>query len=211
MVNYFKTVLGLLISFNLVNSCSSNHSNRMNSPSIECIKFNNDGVVHLSNYPVDGEKGLNEAIQLFKQAIKCDSMYYNAYINLTNAYDQKGNYSEEMIAFNKLLIITNNDPSILFMKGMLFERMQYIDSAKQIYFLTRAAYAKKLTKYPDDINAIRGIILLKAVTDGKDEAIKELNKQIKIHPKLSSKLGEEHGFYEEFDRHAFIYRLPGEG
>jgi tetratricopeptide (TPR) repeat protein len=160
------------------------------------------------NYPMNGEKGLDKALDLFKQAISCDSTNMVFYNNLANAYDKKHNYDGEMVALNKLIILTANDPAMLMQKGMLFEFTGDIDSAKNIYHLTQVEYENRLHKNPNDIELIKGIILLKAVTDGKDEAVKVLNKQIKTHPELSSQLSSELMFYKYFNRHDFVFRLP---
>jgi tetratricopeptide (TPR) repeat protein len=211
MINLFKPAFFLLLALNFINSCTNSHSNRMLIPSKECIELNNEGVDSLSNYrPWDGKKKLNTTINLFKQAIKCDSAYLTAYLNLAIAYDKQGSYSEEMITYNKMLLLTNNDPFVLRSKGILFEKTNHNDSANQAYYLAKAEYKKRLAKDPSNINNIRGMILLKALTDGKDEAIKELYKQIQLHPQLASQLSTEHVFYEYFDRHAYIYGMPTE-
>lgn len=159
------------------------------------------------NYPFEGEAGLNKAINLFEQAIKCDSTYAIAYANLANALDHKHSYGDELKISNKLLILLNNDPSILMTRGMLFEKMNSIDSARKAYYLASTGYGKKLAKHPENVNLIKEIILLKALTDGNDEAMKQLNVEIKMHPNLSSQLTGEYEFYKNFDKHAFIYGL----
>ena len=210
MTNYIKTVFSLLLSFIILNSCIMNHSNKVIIPPTECIKLNNSGVEYLMNYPMNGEKGLNKSIDLFKQAIQCDSTYLNAYIGLANAYGQKKSYKEEMLAYNKLLVLANNDPSLLTQKGVLFERMNKIDSAKKIYYLTKIGFENRLAKTPGNPNLISGMVFLTALIDGKNAAIKELNEQIKAHPELSPKLAYEYEYYKYFDRHAYVYGLPTE-
>ncbi len=186
----------------------ANHSGKI--PPKECIKLNNDGVKHLMNYSMDEKDELNKAVDLFKQAINCDSTYLTAYENLSNAYNQGNNNSEEMIILNKILILTKNAPTTLVSKGVLFEKMNHLDSAKEIYILAKQGFEKRLKKHPDNIGLIEGMILLKAITDGKDEAIKEVDQQIKLHPELSSKLSFEYEIYEHFERHAYIYNLTTE-
>lgn len=207
MIQYFKKTLNVLFSLSLINSCTSNQSSGAWIPSKDCIKLNNQGAEYLMNYPIEGETGLNKAINFFEQAIKCDSTYVNAYMNLENALDHQRSYDDELKISNKLLIITNNDPSILVTRGMLFEKMNNLDSAKNAYYLAKIGYEKKYNKHPENVNLIKEIILLKALTDGKEEAIKQLDVQIKIHPNLASKLSGEYDFYKDFDKHAFIYGL----
>src|ERR1700760_1042731 len=154
----------------------------------DCIKLNNEGIEYLTNYPMNGEKGLDKAVDLFKKAINCDSTNVIFYNSIANAYDQKHDYHSEMIAVNKMLSLTVNDPAILMAKGTLFEVMGHVDSAKETYQRAQMEYQKRLSKSPNDFYLISGMILLKAVTDDKDEAIKLLNEQIKSHPDLSAKL-----------------------
>jgi tetratricopeptide (TPR) repeat protein len=175
------------------------------------LKFNKKGFGYMVSYSDNGDTTeLNQAIDLFKQAIKCDSTYLNAYMNVANAYDHKKSYDEEMGVFNKLLSLTKNQPTILTLKGILFDKMNEPDSAKQAYYLANTGFEKGLIKDPDNIKLIDGKILLTALTEGKDAAIEELNVQIKQHPKLSTNLANEHTFYRYFDKHTFIYGLATE-
>src|SRR6185503_16231239 len=101
--------------------------------------------------------------------------YLTGYMNLANAYDRKKSYVDELVVLNKELILTNDEPSILTEKGMLFERMAFIDSANKIYLMAKLNYEKKLTEKPS-ARIVDGLVLLKALTNGKNEAIKELGK-----------------------------------
>ena len=202
MSHDIRIIASIVLVLVTINSCSSQSKNH----STECIGLNNEGIKYLTNYPMNGEKGLDKAIDLFKQAVNCDSTNVNFYNSLANAYDKKHNYDAEMVAMNKMLLLTLNDPGILVQKGMLFEVMGHVDSAKEIYSRTDAEYQKRLAKRPNDINLIEGMILLKAITDGKDEAIKVINKQIETHPDLSSELSHELLFYQYFNRHDYVFR-----
>jgi tetratricopeptide (TPR) repeat protein len=203
MKYYIRTTLSvvLIIAINACNSQKTNHP-------VECIKLNDEGINYLMNYPMNGEKGLEKAIDLFKQAISCDSTNFIFYNNLANAYDQKHNYDGEMVVMNKMLALTANDPAILMQKGMLFEVMGRANSAKELYNLSKVEYEKRLAKRPNDINLIKGIVSLIGVDSGKEEAIKALNEQIKIHPELSPELSQQLLFYKYFNRHDFVFRLP---
>ena len=161
-------------------------------------------------FPSDGEKDINEAISLFKQAVICDSTYAIGYTNLANAYGRKHSYSEEITALNSVLALTDNDALILLEKGEVFERTNIIDSAKKSYYLAEIGFEKRLVKHPDDADIIKELILLKALMVGKDEAIKEIDEQIKLHPDLKDKLSSEYEYYKIFNRHALIYNLPTE-
>ena len=208
MVCFFKIGFSLIL-LTAINSCT--YSQNAKFPPRDCIVLNNKGVEYLTSYPMNGKDGLNKAIDLFKQAIHCDSTYLTAYLNIAYAYDDENSYTEEMKAYNMLQALThNNDPTILMMKGELFERITNIDSAKKYYYSAKRGYEKQLIKHPDNAEVIKQIILIKALTDGKDDAIKEIDERIKLHPELREKLSGEYEYYKFFNRHNYIYNLPTE-
>ncbi len=55
---------------------------------------------------------------------------------------------------------------------------------------------------------IAGKAFLRALTEGKEKAIEELDNQIKKFPDLQSKLSTEYYQYEYFDRHAIVFDEP---
>jgi len=206
-MSYIKTLAFAGLMLIVFNCLGQNSSDRGGHP-LRCIKLNDEGIGYLENYPANGEKGLDKAIDLFKQAIACDSTNFVFYNNLASAYDQKHNYSGEMLAINKLLTLTGNHPALLMQKGMLWEVMGYLDLAKETYRQTQLEYEKRLAARNNDIELIKGMVLLKGVVSGKDAAIEALNEQIKKHPELSSELSQEFLFYKDFNRHDFVFRLP---
>lgn len=177
-------------------------------PSAECIALNDKGVDSLENYQRNRKNGLDEAINLFKQSIDCDSTYLPAYRNLISAYDFKKSYDEEMVTYNKMLTLRKNDPIILMYKAMFLERTNQVDSAKQAYILSKKAYQEGLIKNPGNVGYIRGMLALEAVMDGKERAVKDLEQELKIHPELSDQLSSEQEFLKYFDRHTFVYGIP---
>jgi len=205
MANYLKILFSLILLIAAINSCKIQSSNKIIIPPKECIELNNKGVKYLMKYS-DDDKQIDTAINLLSEAVKCDTTYLTGYMNLANAYDRKKSYVDELVVLNKELILTNDEPSILTEKGMLFERMAFIDSANKIYLMAKLNYEKKLTEKPS-ARIVDGLVLLKALTNGKNEAIKELGKQLKLHPELSAKLSYLYDFYKDFDRRSFVYRL----
>jgi len=205
MAHYPKLCFSLLLLLGAVNYCKSQSLNKIIIPPKECIELNNKGVKYLTKYP-DDDKQIDTAINLLSEAVKCDTTYLTGYMNLANAYDLKKSYVDELAVLNKELILTNNNPSILTEKGMLFERMGFIDSANKIYPMAKLNYEKKLAEKPSAW-IVGGVVFLKALMNGKDEAIKELDTQLKLHPELSAKLSYLYDFYKDFDRRSFVYRL----
>ena len=114
------------------------------------------------------------------------------------------------MALNKELALTDNAAPILLEKGRVLEIISGIDSARKVYYLAKKGFEKRLVKNPDDAEIIKELILLKALMVGKDEAIKEIDEQIKLHPNLKERLYGEYEYYKIFNRHAYIYHLPTE-
>jgi hypothetical protein len=120
-------------------------------------------------------------------------------------YECMRNYHAEMDIVNKLFPLEKNDPAILIQKGILFEKMNRIDSAKTTYFLANKIYREKLAGDPGNIDLISDIILLKAIADGKDAAIKERDEEMQKYPQLASKLNAQTYYLEDFDRNSFLH------
>jgi tetratricopeptide (TPR) repeat protein len=194
-----KNIVAILFLCLSISSCGQRVSKNEKPPK-ECIRLNDEGVKYLMKPPIGGMNQADTAISFFKEAIHCDSNYVTAFIGLAGAYERKHDFKSEMLAYNKLLALTNNYPGFIVQKAILFEKLNEVDSAKKNYAIAAAGYSKKLSISANDIDAIKGLIGIKALTVGKDEAISELNKQIKIHPDIAAKLNDERFFYESFDR-----------
>jgi hypothetical protein len=93
-----RIIFSIALILTTIGSCKSQNGKHP----AECIALNNEGVKYLMNYPMNGENGLDTAIDLFKQAINCDSTNVIFYNSLANAYDQKHDYNDEMITLNKI-------------------------------------------------------------------------------------------------------------
>ena len=198
----------LIIFINIINGCSgqSSNSSKESATSKECIKLNDIAFQHMDKYNYAGneKRQLDTALLFLKRAIQCDANYTIAYLNLASVYDKMNNYNAEMDATNKLLILSKNDPAILIKKGVLFEKMNKVDSAKRLYSLAEKLYKEELTKYPDSLRTMLDFILAKAISEGKDAAVKERNEQIRKHPKDSTDLINKTFFLENFDRKGFL-------
>jgi tetratricopeptide (TPR) repeat protein len=202
MNHYFKHIC-LLLLVTQISACAQNHSNGISIPSKECIELNNKGVEYLSKFPSNG-KDIDTAINLLEQAVTCDPTYAIAYTNLANAYDRKDSYNEEIIILNKELSLTDNAAPILLQKGIIFDKKNDIDSAEKMYYLAKIGFEKRLAKKPDNIDEINNFILSVALSDGKDQALKELMKRIQSYPNLANQLSNKIEYYKTFDRRTYI-------
>lgn len=194
-----------LLSF--VISCHSCKRRHSTFPDPECVDKNNSGIELIVKYQQGKSSDLTKAISFFKDAIKCDPKYSSAYTNLALVYDYKKNYGEELNVYNKILSFSDNDPSILTEKGIVFEKLKLIDSAKIIYQLARQKFEDKLKTHPSNITYIQGLLMILALTEGKESALRELNKQVTSNPELASKMVADDYFYQHFDKSAYIFHL----
>ena len=199
-MNKFLTQLVCAVGLMALNACSSK-----TIPAKECIELNNIGIDYMMKSPYADTK---KAIEAFKQAVNCDSTYPLSYTNLVNAYEQEGNNKEAIKILDKLLILTSQHPHILVWKAKLSEKMGNIDSANYLYNKAAKSYNLKLRTEPKNVDLITNKIHLMAITDGKQKAIQELEKQIATHPDLEPRLSTYRGLLEDFDRHSVITGEP---
>jgi tetratricopeptide (TPR) repeat protein len=183
------------------------HGQEKNLPPSDCIELNNKGTDYLMRYHGEKDLRLDSAISFLKQALVCDSTYLKAYMNIALAYDYKQDYNEELITYNKILLLTKNYPTIMVEKGIVLEKMHKLDSAVKTYKLAGIAFNKQLLTHPKNLNLIGGSILLLALTEGKESALKELDKQVSANPELASKMASDYFFYQNFNKNAFMYHL----
>jgi tetratricopeptide (TPR) repeat protein len=179
----------------------------MKVPPAECVELNNKGTEYMMNYTKGENSGVLKAIDFFHQAINCDPKYLLAYINLANAYDRNQDYKKELAVYNKALILSNNHPSIIIQKAEVLEKMSMLDSSKRVYQLARQSFSDSLSIHPHDVNFISGFILVIALTEGKEAALKELDKRISLNPELKLKMNTDYYFYQHFDKRAYLYHL----
>jgi len=161
-----KTPFAFCLICLAISFCSCN-GQQMKVPPSECIELNNKGSEYMMNYPTGGKNGLLKAIDLFNQAISCDSTFLLAYENLAHAYDHNQDYKKELSIYNRVLILSSHYPSIITEKAEVFEKMNKLDSAKLGYQLARQSFTDSLSIHPNNLNFIRGLLLVIALTEGK--------------------------------------------
>ncbi|RZA03727.1 MAG: hypothetical protein EOP47_02035 [Sphingobacteriaceae bacterium] len=180
-------------------------------PSMECIVLNNKAFAHLERYQGmygGDKKELDTALTLISQAIKCDSNYFNAYVNMRVIYGHMANYNEAIAKDDKLWKLSA-EPHFLFDKGMLFDKINKPDSAKHNFLLARKFYEKQLIKKPANAVIIYEIILLTAFIDGKERAMHEYEKQVKLHPELASNFFFTTNEIKDFNREEYVESHTG--
>lgn len=184
-------------------SVYSCHGQLNKMPPPECIELNNRGNSYMMNATEDQKSGISKAIQLFTEAIRCDSTYLIAYINLAQAYDRNLDYKKELRINNRILELSHNDPSIIMEKAEIFEKMGVMDSANKFYKLAKQSFIDSLSIHPNNKNYLSGLILEIALTEGKVLALKELNKYTTQNPALKSDADRD--FFENFDKRSYLF------
>jgi tetratricopeptide (TPR) repeat protein len=173
----------------------------------DCVRLNDSAFAFLLKYENTyqrqyNDKRLDTALDLLKQAVKCDSAFTIAYINMANTYNDMYNLDAEIQILNKLINLTHNNPKFILRKAQTFKYQGKKDSAKRAYAMVDSLYDKQLQRNPENINVVIDKIYLRRYTQGLDAAYNELMEQVKKHPKDSVLLMDQkkflkNGFYEE--------------
>uniref|UniRef100_A0A663MXS8 Tetratricopeptide repeat domain 13 n=1 Tax=Athene cunicularia TaxID=194338 RepID=A0A663MXS8_ATHCN len=76
-----------------------------------------------------GKKGLHEAIESFKEALKQKADFIDAYKSLGQAYRELGNFNAATESFQKALLLNHNHVQTLQLKGMMLYHHGSLDEA----------------------------------------------------------------------------------
>jgi S1-C subfamily serine protease len=126
------------------------------------------------------KKDYDKAEQNFKNAIRVDKNYVNAYTGLADVYYQIGRYDDEIETLEDARRILPDDPDINLSLGNGYEDIsRYTDAI--------AAYKKVLKSRPEDKDALYQVCLLDLVT-GRNEDVSNYLPRLK---RLNTGLGEE--------------------
>ena len=109
------------------------------------------------------KKDYDQAERNFKDAIKIDRNYVNAYTSLGDLYYETERYDEEVEMLENARLILPNDPDINAALAAAYEDVARFDEAI-------AAYKKVLKSRPDDKDALYWVCLLDLVTGQNDDA-----------------------------------------
>jgi tetratricopeptide (TPR) repeat protein len=108
------------------------------------------------------KKDYERAEENFKNAIRMDHNYVNAYTSLGDLYYERGRYDDEIETLEKALQISPDDPDINLSLGNGYEDISRYDDAI-------AAYKKVLASRPEDKDALYAVCLLDLVTGRSDD------------------------------------------
>lgn len=181
----------VLILF-LVHGCTRSQTSQkkqINSIANECVLLNDSAFKYITRYNFrQNTKDLDTALFLLKRASSCDTSYFIAYSNMANVFDLMKNYESEIEVINKMLVLEKNNWWILTRKGLAYQKLNDVNSAKRIFFSVDSLCQAAMKNDPRNINLIINYITFKNLSDGKNAGVQELDIQIKRHPELKSEL-----------------------
>jgi len=190
-INLFFIALGIL-----VNGCSGQDQDKAERdvPPKECIALNDSAGVHLQRFENSvpprnyRDKQLDTALYLLKEAVKCDSTYIIAYVNMADTYHDMNNLNAEMAVINRLILVSKGNTWFIFRKALLYKTENKIDSGKSTFAILTKQFDEQLKKDPENVRAIVNKIWIKAYSDGKDAGLKARDEEIKQHPEDAIKI-----------------------
>jgi S1-C subfamily serine protease len=115
------------------------------------------------------KKDYERAEENFKNAIRVDHNYVNAYRSLGDLYYDTGRYDDEIAVLEDAKTILPDDPDINVDLAAAYENMSRFDEAI-------AAYKKVLEFRPEDKDALYWVCLLDLVSGQNDDALNYLPK-----------------------------------
>jgi tetratricopeptide (TPR) repeat protein len=118
--------------------------------------FYAEGVINTN------KKNFAKAEENFKNAIRIDKNYVNAYTNLGDLYYETGRYNDGVEILESARTILPNDPDINYALGLAYETISRYDEAI-------AAYKTVLGSRPEDKDALYYVCLLDLITGRSEE------------------------------------------
>ena len=171
----------------------------------ECIALHDSATNLLNKYYFEGSDPakLDLILDLLNLAINCDSNFFLAYNNKVTVLSTKGEYQKVVKLLDEMLVFSDNNPQLIFLKGIAYEKLNDNATAEAVYKQAAVGYEKQLKLYPDSLQLITDKLFFTAFTKGKDEALSELNNYILKYPDKSI-LKDFQPMFENFSRDDFM-------
>ncbi|WP_289530298.1 tetratricopeptide repeat protein [Labilibaculum sp. K2S] len=212
-MNFFYSTL---IVFFIISIACSNQNNKnaknisyaeKNNIAKSCIALNDSAVNLLNKYYVEDSNPakLDIILDLLNESISCDTNFYLAYNNKITVLSLKGEYLKVVNLLNKMLEFSNNNPQLIFFKGMAYEKLKDYPSAEIAYKQAAVEYEKRLQLHPDSLIIITDKLFFTAFTEGKDQAIAELKEYVLKYPN-NTMLKEYQFIFETYHRDDFMFQ-----
>jgi len=206
---YFCSVLVVLlltaIACNTRNNKSASDTEELDIIAKECVALHDSAANLLNKYYFESSNPakLDLILDLLNQAINCDPSYYLAYNNKVTVLSLKGEYQKVVTLLDEMLEFSDNDPQLIFLKGIAYEKLNYYTAAEIAYKQAAVEYEKRLKLYPDSLELITDKLFFIAFTKGKEQALSELSKYILKYPDKTM-LKDFRPLFENFNRDDFI-------
>ncbi len=208
IIYFYSALVSFLLTTTACNTQNNKYVNSTKKSNViakQCVALNDSAVSLLNKYYFEGtnQAELDVILDLLNQAIACDTNYFLAYNNKVTVLNLKGEYQKVVNLLDKMLEFSNNDPQLIFLKGIAYEKLNAYNAAKTTYVQAAVEYEKRLKLYPDSLEIIADKLFFTAFTKGKDEALSELNKYILKYPDKTM-LKDYQPMFENFNRDDFM-------
>ena len=208
-MNYFyRALVALLLTTTACNTQNNKDvitTEKSNIVAEQCVVLHDSAMSLLNKYYFEDTNPtkLDLILDLLNQAIACDTNYFLAYNDKVTVLSIKGEYMKVVSLLNKMLEFSGNDPQLIFLKGIAYEKLNNYSAAETAYKKAAIEYEKRLNLYPDSIEMILDKLFFIAFTKGKGEALSELNKYILKYPD-NTMFQDYKPMFENFNRDDFM-------
>lgn len=152
LVFCFGIMVDILCLPSLHISCCpvNNDSLSNNNVRAKAMELNNRAILKKTNSFFQKDS-LRDALILLEEAIRIDTSYKLAFINLAQTQTETGKVGEAVMTLKKTLRGNYNDRSLLFSIGNNYNLLEETDSAQIYYDASLNAFKQCISIYPDSI------------------------------------------------------------
>ena len=118
---------------------------------------------------------LDEALNWFQRAVSLNPNYTRAWVNLGNAYQQKGDLTEALIAYDKAIAVDSKDSNTWYHLGLIHSELNDVDKAED-------SYRSGLTHDATHQGCLSNLGILLSETGRLDEAMKHFKLCLDLSP-----------------------------
>lgn len=160
------------------NSTSKKVIEEKHIPSEKAISLNDSAVkllMQITPFQDSSNSKLNKkALIYLNKAIKEDSIYQLAYSNKVDVLKNLGRYDEAIKTLNTATRLISGYAEAYSAQAFLYEKTGQLDSANLMYIKATNAYKKRINREPNNINHQINLAFLLLFTEGKTEALYEI-------------------------------------
>jgi len=143
-----------------------------------------------------------KALKYLNKAIKVDSLYQLLYSNKVDVLKNLGRYEEAIKTLNNAARVISGYAEAYAVQAFLYEKMDKLDSANFMYSQALKANQKRIGEEPKNINHQINLAFLLLFTEGKTEALYEIEDI--IEKTNDEQAIEFKAFIKSFNRDQFI-------